>query len=71
MYISSDGTRKDVSQMNTEYLINALAKCYREIFTSKTEEEYKKYLDNIINIKLELDSRIGDFIIDKIDKEQE
>ena len=42
IYVSSDGTRKDVKTLNTEYLINALAKANREIYNSKTKDEYFK-----------------------------
>lgn len=61
-YISSDDTKKDVRVLNTEYLINALAKCYREIFSQTANEAIEKYRTNIISIENELCRRVNKFI---------
>lgn len=62
IYTSSDGTKKDVRYLNTEYLINALAKCHREVYNQTTDENIRKYLTNITNIESELNHRILKFI---------
>lgn len=56
-YISSDGTEKDVTSLDTQYLINALAKAYREMFLTNDEYMYYKHSDNIIVLTRELQSR--------------
>lgn len=53
-YISSNGEVKDVRNLDNQYLINALAKSYREYFETKEV----KYLNNINNIQDELGDRI-------------
>lgn len=53
-YISSNGEVKDVRNLDIQYLINALAKSYREYFETKEV----KYLNNINNIQDELGDRI-------------
>lgn len=61
MYISSDGTEKDVKSLNTEYILNALNKCQREIFNSTNMKEFEKYSNNIMVLRSELDKRISNF----------
>lgn len=68
IYISSDGTRKDVKSLNTEYLINALAKANREIYNSETKEVYIKYANNIEVLERELDKRRNEFFEKKLDE---
>lgn len=65
MYQSSSGELKDPKVLDTSYLINALAKSYREIWNSLTETQCKMYLNNIIVLKTELDLRINSFAINK------
>ena len=69
MYTSSDGTKKDPKEMNSNYIINGLVKCSREIFNSKNEEEYNKYIENITVLYNELLQRFDSFLVNKIDKE--
>lgn len=58
VYISiSSNTYKDVRQMNTEYLINALAKCHREIYNKNNVDDFIKEANNITNLEDELLSR--------------
>ena len=40
-YVSSDGTKKDVSKLNGEYLINALSKKRKTIYESKNKKEWQ------------------------------
>lgn len=70
MYISSDGTRKDTKDMPTDYLINALAKSLREIYSSKNQEEYNKHIANQEFLSLELNKRMDEFLSKKIDSKE-
>jgi hypothetical protein len=67
MYISSDGTKKNVETLNSEYIINAINKSQREIFNSQSLEEYNKYTNNITILREELDKRIDKFVQENID----
>lgn len=69
MYINSNGEKIDAKDLETTHLINALAKCSREIFNSKSVEEYNKYMNNIQVLNEELQKRIDAFLSEKIDKE--
>jgi len=62
MYISSDGTEKNLKEMNYEYLVNALAKSMRDIFNSTSMKDYEKYVDNIENLTNEIFERINQFV---------
>ena len=62
MYISSDGTEKNLKEMNYEYLVNALAKRMRDIFNSTSMKDYEKYVDNIENLTNEIFERINQFV---------
>jgi hypothetical protein len=66
MYISSDGTKKSVSTLNSEYILNALNKAQREIFNSQSLEDYNKYINNICVLRNEIDSRIDNFVKENI-----
>lgn len=68
MYTSSSGELKDPKQMNTEYIINALSKMYREIFSLTNMEDINAYSTNINVLTNELYNRITNFIIDLEDK---
>ena len=70
MYISSDGTKKSTSEMNYEYLVNALAKNLREIFESKNIVEYNKFASNIQVLERECDNRLDKFLTSKMDDEE-
>ena len=60
-YISSDGTKKDVSQLNGEYLINALAKKRKTIYESKTKKEWNEALEQIKILDEEYYKRLNEF----------
>lgn len=66
MYVSSDGTQKNVSTLNSEYIINAINKCQREIFNSQNMDDYNKYINNINILREELDKRIDLFVKENI-----
>ena len=66
MYESSDGTQKNVKVMNTEYIINALAKCYREVYTIDSLKTYEKLMNNIKVLEDEINFRTNEFIDEHI-----
>ena len=41
-YISSDGTEKDTRTLDYQYLVNAIAKAYRNLNEVETYEEFIK-----------------------------
>lgn len=68
IYISHDGTRKDTSTMNYEYLVNALSKALREIFESDSIEGYELTYHNIETLENEIHKRLGEFFKEQADK---
>ena len=70
MYNSSDGTKKDVTEMNYEYLVNALSKNMRDIFGVGNVEEFNKMISNIQLLYNEIYNRIDKFLSDKMDSEE-
>ena len=60
-YISSDGELKDIKTMNTEHLINSLAKHHREIYNSLNENQFIKHSEQIALIESELLKRNKQF----------
>ena len=67
-YVSSDGTKKPTSSMNTEYVINALAKNMRGIFGTQNVEEFNRTIANIQLLENEFDKRANDFLQSKIEE---
>jgi len=61
-YISSSGEKKKISEMNTEYILNAMGKKMREIFNSTTYEEYTQMLNEINALKEEYYKRLNQFV---------
>ena len=68
MYESSDGTQKNVKAMNTEYIINALAKCYREVYNIDSFKTYEKLMNNIKVLEDEINFRTNEFIDEHINE---
>lgn len=60
-YTSSDGTQKDVTTLNGEYLINALSKKRKTIYESKTKAEWNKQLEQIKILDEEYWRRLNEF----------
>lgn len=60
-YISSDGTKKDVSTLNGEYLINALSKKRKTIYESKNKADWSKQLEQIKILDEEYWKRLNEF----------
>lgn len=67
VYTSSDGTEKDVRDLHTEYIINALAKAHREFYSNEiTDETRNKYVRNITVLENELNDRQIKFLTEKL-----
>lgn len=60
-YVSSDGKKTLMKDMEYTHLSNSLAKKYREIFESADEEDFNKRLNDINDIKEEMYKRINKF----------
>lgn len=60
-YVSSDGKKTLMKDMEYTHLSNSLAKKYREIFESADEEDFNKRLNAINDIKEEIYKRINKF----------
>lgn len=60
-YVSSDGTKKDVTTLNGEYLINALAKKRKTIYESKSKKEWSNALEQIKILDEEYYRRLNEF----------
>ena len=55
IYISSTGEQKQVHILDTQYLINALAKAYRNFFETKSVKDYTniEVLTEELNIRVD------------------
>lgn len=53
-YISSDGSSKDVTQLDYQYLVNAIAKAFRNLNEVSSVEEFIKNSDNVCILQDEL-----------------
>lgn len=60
-YISSDGSKKDVTTLNGEYLINALSKKRKTIYESKNKTEWSKSYEQIKILDEEYYRRLNQF----------
>ncbi len=65
-YISSDGQKLDISSLNSERLINSLAKHHRDIYESNNIQEFEQHNDQIMLIDAELLRREREFYDKKI-----
>lgn len=61
MYQSSSGELKDVTQMETTYITNALNKAYREVWITPIIAEFQVHQRNIIVLSEELNKRIREY----------
>lgn len=60
-YTNSKGEKLNIKALNTEHILNSLAKKSREIFSSKNNDEYQTKLNEINDLKEELFSRFNDY----------
>ena len=60
-HIRSNGEKIKISEMNTEHILIALGKSYRDIFTSQNKDELSEKLKSINNLKEEVYKRINKF----------
>lgn len=66
-YVSSDGTKTLMGEIEFTHLSNGLAKRYRDIFNSTNKDEFSTKLQEINDIKEEIYKRINEFN-DKLEK---
>ena len=69
MYRSSDGKETPINQVHSSHLINSLAKKYNKIFESEDIEIYNQSINEINDIREEINARIGTWYKNKIEKE--
>ena len=69
MYVSSDGTKKDVRNLDYQYLVNAVAKAHRNVMETDNLDEYKKNAKNIEILEQELFNRRNLHFLILIDEE--
>lgn len=60
-YVRSSGEKVSLNTMNTEHIINALAKKQREIFNSLNKDDVSKELEEIQNLKEEYHKRFNEW----------
>lgn len=60
-YVSSDGTKTLMKDVEFTHLSNGLAKKYRDIFNSTNKDEFATKLQEINDIKEEIYKRINEF----------
>ena len=65
-YIATDGTTYDITTINTERLINSLAKHHRDIYASNSVDEFVRHSEQINLIDAELLRRDKEFYDKKI-----
>ena len=65
-YIATDGTTYDITTINTERLINSLAKHHRDIYASNSVDEFVRHSEQINLIDAELLRRNKEFYDKKI-----
>ncbi|MEG1506507.1 MAG: hypothetical protein RR478_03305 [Bacilli bacterium] len=70
-YTSSSGELKEVETLDYQYLINALAKCYRAINESQDREEFLKIYGNLCNLESEIRIRNAIYFDEKFRKDEE
>lgn len=60
-YVSSDGKKTPIKDVEFTHLSNGLAKKYRDIFQSTNKDDFSKKLQEINDIKEEIHRRINTF----------
>ena len=60
-YVSSDGTKTPITNVEFTHLSNGLAKKYREIFNSLNKDEFSNKINEINDIKEEIHRRLNEF----------
>lgn len=70
-YISSDGTKKDISTMHTSYLINAVNKKRNALFECQTSEEVMEALDQIEMLDQEYYKRVHEFLTSSFNEKED
>lgn len=60
-YTRSNGEKVKINEMNTEHILNALGKGFRDVFTSQNKDELNEKLNGINDLKEEVYKRINKF----------
>ena len=60
-YVSSDGTKTPITNVEFTHLSNGLAKKYRDIFNSINKDEFSNNINQINDIKEEIHRRLNEF----------
>ena len=60
-YTRSNGEKVDINTMNTEHILNALNKKYKEVFETKNKKEFANKFNEINDLKEGLYSRFNDY----------
>ena len=63
LYESSDGIKKDVRELDYQYLVNALAKCYRSLNDTPSKAVFIRCSDNVIALTDELKRRNDEYYV--------
>lgn len=67
MYKSSDGKETPINQVHSTHLMNSLAKKYAKVFETNSIEEYNNAINEINDIREEINNRIGAWYKDKFE----
>lgn len=71
MYISSSGEEKDVRNLDYQYLVNAIAKAYRNINEVLDKDEFIKNNHNIVVLQDELLKRNNNYFKEHFKNQEE
>ena len=66
-YTGSDGIAKDITTLETTHLSNSIAKKMREVFESKSKDDFNNRIKVINDLKEEMFARFNKFY-DTLDK---
>lgn len=66
-YTRSNGEKIKMKDMNTTHLSNALGKRYTKVFETNSVEEYNNAINEINDIREEINNRIGVWYKDKFE----
>lgn len=60
-YTGSDGIEKDVKEIESTHLFNALSKAYRNVFESQNIDDFNAKIEVINTLKEEAHRRVNEF----------
>ena len=68
MYRSSDGKETPMNQVHSTHLMNGLAKKYTKLFECEDVDSYNDAINEINDIREEINARIGTWYKEKFEK---